>query len=369
MPRARAGAASSANRSRVACSWSGRGTSWRSECAAVVAIVGADPHERKSSTGVVGQRHAVIGAIAERLDQRGVVGVAVRHHGVDRRGFGDQVERALDPLVEDRVRPHLDAVEGSRRTLRERRGRYSCGGADGGGGDQRLEEGAAVSVNWIGHTGIMAQPAPAYQLPAPSSQLRSELEAGNWKLETAYTVPVRTPSHAIPLTAIALVLALSVATGGQVGPSTGAPPGPRTGMIVGQVVDRRHRRAGERGHRQADDAEVSSRPPTTPKGRVMADGEGRFFFTDLPRGRVLPASRRRTAMRPGATASAGPGARASSCRSARASGSRTSSSGCGSTASSPARSWTKPASRSSASRCGRSSRTSSPAARGTATWR
>ena len=45
-----------------------------------------------------------------------------------------------------------------------------AGGADGGGGDQRLEEGAAVSVDWIGHTGIMAQPGPAtsYQLPAPS---------------------------------------------------------------------------------------------------------------------------------------------------------------------------------------------------------
>ncbi len=30
--------------------------------------------------------------------------------------------------------------------------------------------------------------------------------------------------------------------------------------------------------------------PAAPGGRVMADGEGRFFFTDLPAGRVLPAS-------------------------------------------------------------------------------
>ena len=63
-------------------------------------------------------------------------------------------------------------------------------------------------------------------------------------------------------------------------PTNAVPPGQRTGMIVGQVVD------------AATGAPVAeaivrltlpkySEDPTTPKGRVMADGEGRFFFTDL----------------------------------------------------------------------------------------
>ena len=79
-----------------------------------------------------------------------------------------------------------------------------------------------------------------------------------------------------------LVVMLSLTTLGsvQVIPTTGAPPGPRTAMIVGQVVD------------FTTSAPVSeaivrltlpkySEDPTTPKGRVMADGEGRFFFAGL----------------------------------------------------------------------------------------
>src|SRR5688572_18934597 len=81
----------------------------------------------------------------------------------------------------------------------------------------------------------------SFQLPASSFQNRTSnfAPAGSWQLEAgSYTVPVRIPSRLIPCTAIAVVLALSVAAAGQLGPSTGAPPGPRTGMIVGQVIDR-----------------------------------------------------------------------------------------------------------------------------------
>jgi hypothetical protein len=81
---------------------------------------------------------------------------------------------------------------------------------------------------------------------------------------------------------VAIMLALTVRGAAQVIPTDGAPPGPRTGMIVGQVVDS----AGA----PVPEAIVNlsmpkySENPTAPKGRVMADGEGRFFFTELPAG-------------------------------------------------------------------------------------
>ena len=90
----------------------------------VILVVRADPDERKPASGVVGQRHAVVRAIAQRLHQRGVVGVAVRHHGIDRGRLRDEVERARDAFVQDRVRSHLDAVEpagGGNRLGRQRR--------------------------------------------------------------------------------------------------------------------------------------------------------------------------------------------------------------------------------------------------------
>jgi hypothetical protein len=113
-------------------------------------------------------------------------------------------------------------------------------------------------------------------------------------------------------------------------PTDGAPPGPRTGLIVGQVLDAgTGAPVGEAIVRLTMPKYFNN--PTAPNGRVMADGEGRFFFADLPAGEYyLQATKE--AMRAGSTASAGPGARASSCLSARGSGSRTSSSGCGSTA-------------------------------------
>jgi 5-hydroxyisourate hydrolase-like protein (transthyretin family) len=55
-------------------------------------------------------------------------------------------------------------------------------------------------------------------------------------------------------------------------------------MIVGQVID------GATGQPAAEAivtltmAKYDADLPTTPKGRVMTDGEGRFFFSELPAG-------------------------------------------------------------------------------------
>jgi hypothetical protein len=66
-------------------------------------------------------------------------------------------------------------------------------------------------------------------------------------------------------------------------PADGAPPGPRTGLIVGQVVDEAGSPVPE-AIVQMSMPKYFSELPTTPKGRVMADAEGRFFFSDLPAG-------------------------------------------------------------------------------------
>jgi len=63
----------------------------------------------------------------------------------------------------------------------------------------------------------------------------------------------------------------------------GAPSGPRTGLIVGQVVDSTGAPVPEAIVRMSMPKYFSDLP-TTPKGRVMADQEGRFFFSDLPAG-------------------------------------------------------------------------------------
>jgi hypothetical protein len=83
-----------------------------------------------------------------------------------------------------------------------------------------------------------------------------------------------------PMLAVMLALMMGAA---QVLPTDGAPPGPRTGMIVGQVVD-------AATGAPIGEAIVSlampkySASPAAPRGRVMADGDGRFFFADLPAG-------------------------------------------------------------------------------------
>ncbi len=128
------------------------------------------------------------------------------------------------------------------------------------------------------------------------------------------------------------VLALTTRASAQVIPTTGAPPGQRTAMIVGQVVD------ATTGAPISEAIVRLTMPkylddPTTPKGRVMADGEGRFFFTDLHPGEYfLQATKDGYAPGTYGQRRAEGQSQLRRCRSPRASGSRTSRSGCGSTA-------------------------------------
>ena len=86
------------------------------------------------------------------------------------------------------------------------------------------------------------------------------------------------------IASVAFVLALTMHAAAQsVDPRSAAPQGPRTGMIVGQVVD------ATTGASAPEAIVRLSMPrfamdPAAPGGRVMADGEGRFFFADLPAG-------------------------------------------------------------------------------------
>jgi hypothetical protein len=93
-----------------------------------------------------------------------------------------------------------------------------------------------------------------------------------------------TPQARICALTLVGLLVSPLFVGGQTIPTNGAPPGPRTSVIVGQVVD-------AMSDAPIPDAIVlinlprySPTLPTTPYGRVMADGEGRFFFSDLPAG-------------------------------------------------------------------------------------
>ena len=85
------------------------------------------------------------------------------------------------------------------------------------------------------------------------------------------------------LAPLVVMFALTIRGSAQVIPTEGAPPGPRTGMIIGQVVDATGAPVGEAVVRLTM-PKYPGDLPTTPKGRVMADGDGRFFFTDLPAG-------------------------------------------------------------------------------------
>ena len=70
---------------------------------------------------------------------------------------------------------------------------------------------------------------------------------------------------------------LTIVATAQLGVSQSTPTPPRTGMIVGQVID------GASGQ-PVGDALIRMSRSGDPSGRVMADDEGRFFFTELPAG-------------------------------------------------------------------------------------
>src|SRR6188474_1069605 len=82
----------------------------------------------------------------------------------------------------------------------------------------------------------------------------------------------------------AALIALTERGAAQVIATNGAPQGPRTGIVVGQVID------GISGEPIPEAIVMLNMPafqatlPTTPRGRVIADADGRFFFTDLPAG-------------------------------------------------------------------------------------
>ena len=108
-------------------------------------------------------------------------------------------------------------------------------------------------------------------------------------------------------------------------------------MILGQVVDSATGAPCPEAIVQLTlPAYLDHTCPTTPKGRVMADGDGRFFFMDLPAGEYFAQATkdglRARGVQP--TPALGP---SQSSRSAKANGARTSRSACGSTRSSPAR--------------------------------
>lgn len=85
------------------------------------------------------------------------------------------------------------------------------------------------------------------------------------------------------LAVLGLVHSLLLPVAQVVVPTNSATTGPRTGMIVGQVVDATTGAPIAEAIVQLAMPKNSSNP-ASPRGRVMADGDGRFFFTDLPAG-------------------------------------------------------------------------------------
>jgi hypothetical protein len=96
------------------------------------------------------------------------------------------------------------------------------------------------------------------------------------------------PGSARPraISAVGALLALTIGaapSARQIGAINGAPPGPRTAMIAGQILDAAGAPVPEAIVRLTL-PRYALDLPTTPKGRVMADREGRFYFGDLPAG-------------------------------------------------------------------------------------
>ena len=89
----------------------------------------------------------------------------------------------------------------------------------------------------------------------------------------------------IPLALAAALVALASRGAAQAVTTNTAPQGPRTGMIVGQVIDSTGAPVPEAIVQMSMPEFDYLNLPETPRGRVMADAEGRFFFTDLPAGR------------------------------------------------------------------------------------
>ena len=84
---------------------------------------------------------------------------------------------------------------------------------------------------------------------------------------------------------VVAALWMAVPASSQILPTEAAPPGPRTGLVVGQVVD------ATTGAAVPEAVVVlmlrpqsPGIPRTTLTTRVMADGDGRFFFAELPAG-------------------------------------------------------------------------------------
>jgi hypothetical protein len=88
------------------------------------------------------------------------------------------------------------------------------------------------------------------------------------------------------------MIALTIRGSAQIIPTDGVPPGQRTGMIVGQVVDAATGAPVSEAIVRLTMPKYPADLPTTPKGRVMADGDGRFFFTDLPPGEYFVQARK-----------------------------------------------------------------------------
>src|SRR5262245_28150804 len=85
--------------------------------------------------------------------------------------------------------------------------------------------------------------------------------------------------------AIMLALAIRVATpAAQLNAINGAPPGPRTGLVVGQVVDATTGAPIPEAIVRLTMPKYLQDLSTTPRDRVMADEQGRYFFADLPAG-------------------------------------------------------------------------------------